>query len=96
MASHSQAKVSKSVPQKRCRRSTVSRLLGKSVIQESLIEIVNVSQKVAKGPKVTLSFKRCCLTWNSRQKLLPSLRQGEMVGKGVGGGLSLLLVLSCI
>lgn len=57
MAFHSQA-LSKNVPLKRCQHSTVSCFLGKSVIQVSLTEISNVSQKVA---KVTLSFKQCCL-----------------------------------
>lgn len=39
---------------------------GESVIQGSLTKILDVSQKAAKGPKVTLSFKQCCPTWNSR------------------------------
>lgn len=52
--------LSENVSQKRCQHSTVSCLLGKSVIQGRLTKIFHVSPKVAKGPKVTLSFKQCC------------------------------------
>lgn len=46
--------LSENVSQKRCQHSTVSCLLGKSVIQGRLTKIFHVSPKVAKGPKVTL------------------------------------------
>lgn len=49
---------------------------------------------VAKDPMVTLSFEQCCPTWNRRQKLPPPLKHEEMMGKRVGGGLSLVLVPS--
>lgn len=58
LALHSQA-LSENVSQKRCQHPTASCLLGKPVIQGKLTKIFHVSPKVAKGLKITLSFKQC-------------------------------------
>lgn len=58
LALHSQA-LSENVSQKRYQHSTASCLLGKPVIQGRLTKIFHVSPKVAKGLKITLSFKQC-------------------------------------
>ena len=79
-ALHSQA-LRENVSQKRCQHSTVSCLLGKSVIQGRLTKIFHISPKVAKGPKVP-SLSSNAARLQEQAETSPFRKNGEWQVKG--------------